>query len=106
MALTEKEKGQDGKKAVPPAKQAITRQAAASDADKGQARLRETVLLKKIRRLSAPRIAEVNAILDKMLASDGELQEKEAQALHEFGRSHRAFAQVWDNPDDAEYNSL
>ena len=32
--------------------------------------------------------------------------EAESQSLREFGRSKRAFARIWDNPDDAEYNKL
>jgi hypothetical protein len=82
-------------------------QAATSDAVKMQMRLRETVMLNKIRRLSPPRSAELNSVLDGMLATDEAIEaERETQALQDFGRSQRVLAKVWDNPEDAEYNNL
>lgn len=63
----------------------------------------EKTLLEKIRRLPAHRVAEVEDFVDFLRSrEDGD---------HELGQavtklSEAAFAKVWDNPDDADYDRL
>lgn len=63
----------------------------------------EKDLIDKIRRLPAHRIAEVEDFVDFLRArEDGDRSLSEAATK----LSERAFAQVWDNPDDADYDRL
>ena len=62
----------------------------------------EEVLLAKIRALPPPRVAEVEDFVDFLRLRD------EEQRLTESATklSEAAFAKVWDNPDDADYDRL
>jgi hypothetical protein len=59
-------------------------------------------LFAKIRELPPDKISEVEDFVD-FLRSKGE-ESATAQAV--TGLSEQAFAKVWDNPDDAEYDNL
>lgn len=63
----------------------------------------EKTLLEKIRRLPAHRVAEVEDFVDFLRSrEDGDPQL--GQAVTKL--SEAAFAKVWDNPDDADYDRL
>jgi len=59
-------------------------------------------LIDKIRSLPPERVAEVEDFVDFLSARD-----QDRQVTHEAARaSEAAFGAVWDNADDAEYDSL
>ena len=63
----------------------------------------EKELIEKIRRLPAHRVAEVEDFVDFLRSrDDGDRQLGQAVAKV----SEAAFAKVWDNPDDADYDQL
>ena len=62
----------------------------------------EEELLEKIRRLPPERVAEVEDFVDFLRQRDEEQQLTRA-ATH---LSEAAFARVWGNPDDADYDRL
>jgi len=53
-----------------------------------------------------PLIAEDILSDEERAVVGGASESAEAEALRAFGRSRTAFAQIWDNPDDAEYDDL
>lgn len=59
-------------------------------------------LIEKIRRLRPERIAEVEDFVDFLKARD----ERRAFAQSPSQRSEDPLRNVWDNPDDADYDSL
>jgi len=60
-------------------------------------------LIEKIQSLPAHRVAEVEDFVDFLRSrEDGDRQLSHAMTK----LSEAAFAQVWDNPDDAEYDQL
>lgn len=62
----------------------------------------EEALLEKIRRLPPERVAEVEDFVDFL-----RLQDEERQLTGAASRlSEAAFARVWENPDDADYDRL
>lgn len=63
----------------------------------------EKDLIEKIRRLPAHRIAEVEDFVDFLGAREDD-DRSLGQAAAKL--SEDAFAQVWDNPDDADYDRL
>jgi hypothetical protein len=59
-------------------------------------------LIEKIRGLSAEKAAEVEDFVDFL-----RLREEESRLTQAAGRlSEEAFAEVWDNPEDAVYDEL
>ena len=63
----------------------------------------EKKLLEKIRRLPPHRVAEVEDFIDFLRSrEDGDPQLSHAATK----LSEAAFAQAWDNPDDADYDQL
>lgn len=63
----------------------------------------EKTLIEKIRRLPAHRVAEVEDFVDFLRSrEDGDRQLEHAATR----LSEAAFAKVWDNPDDADYDQL
>jgi hypothetical protein len=62
----------------------------------------EEELLEKIRRLAPDRVSEVEDFVDFLRLRD------EARGLTEVASrlSEPAFARVWENPDDADYDRL
>jgi hypothetical protein len=59
-------------------------------------------LLAKIRSLPPERVSEVEDFVEFLCHKDGE-----RQLIRDAGKlSEDAFARVWDNPDDAEYDRL
>ena len=66
------------------------------------AKRREQDLIEKIRRLPEDKLAEVEDFVDFLR----QRQEDRRLAQAVTGVSEAAFAQVWDNPDDAEYDRL
>jgi len=62
----------------------------------------EQQLLEKIRRLPPERVAEVEDFVDFLRGRDEE--ERLTRAASQL--SEAAFAQVWENPDDADYDRL
>jgi hypothetical protein len=62
----------------------------------------EEELLAKIRRLAPERVAEVEDFVDFLRQRDEEQQLTEAASR----LSEPAFAKVWENPDDADYDRL
>jgi len=62
----------------------------------------EQQLLAKIRRLPPERVAEVEDFVDFLRGRD------EAQQLAQAASrlSEAAFAKIWENPDDADYDRL
>ena len=66
------------------------------------AKRREQDLIEKIRRLPEDKLAEVEDFVDFLR----ERQEDRRLAQAATGASTAAFAKVWDNPDDAEYDRL
>ncbi len=67
-----------------------------------QPRPSEKELLEKIRRLAPERIAEVEDFVDFLRQRDEERGLAEAASR----LSEAAFARVWENPDDADYDRL
>ena len=65
-----------------------------------RARYRETVLLTKLRGLSDSGRAQVETFIDALSETEA------SESLRSFGASRKVFAQIWDNPADAEYNDL
>jgi hypothetical protein len=63
---------------------------------------REQHLIEKIRRLPEDKLAEVEDFVDFL----HERQEDRRLAQAVTRASAAAFAKVWDNPDDAEYDRL
>jgi hypothetical protein len=63
---------------------------------------RERELIEKIRRLSADKFAEVEDFVDFLCERQADRRLAQAFA----GASEAAFAEVWDNPDDAAYDRL
>lgn len=62
----------------------------------------EEALLEKIRRLAPERVAEVEDFVDFLRQRDQEQSLTEAASR----LSEPAFARVWENPDDADYDRL
>lgn len=59
-------------------------------------------LIEKIQSLPPKRVEEVEDFVDFLKARD-----QDRALVHAATRlSERAFSQVWDNPDDAEYDRL
>jgi hypothetical protein len=63
---------------------------------------REQDLIEKIRRLPEDKLAEVEDFVDFLR----QRQEERRLAQAMTGASEAAFAKVWDNPEDAEYDRL
>jgi hypothetical protein len=59
----------------------------------------EHEIVTKIRTLSPEERASLRRIV-------GHADTSGAEALRDFGHSRKVFAQIWDNPDDAEYDDL
>jgi len=53
-----------------------------------------------------PLIAEDTVSDEERAVLSGVCESREIETLRDFGRSRTAFAQIWDNPDDAEYDDL
>jgi hypothetical protein len=68
----------------------------------GRPKPTEEELLAKIRRLPPERVAEVEDFVDFLRLRDEERGLTDAAAR----LSEAAFAQVWDHPDDADYDRL
>ena len=68
----------------------------------GRPKPTEEELLAKIRRLAPERMAEVDDFIDFLRQRDEERGIAEAAS----GLSEAAFAKVWENPDDADYDRL
>jgi hypothetical protein len=68
----------------------------------GRPKPTEEELLAKIRRLAPERIAEVEDFVDFLRQRDEEQQLTRAASQ----LSGAAFAKVWENPDDADYDRL
>ena len=66
------------------------------------AKRREQDLIEKIRRLPADKLAEVEDFVDFLRQRQVERRLAQAVAV----ASEAAFAKVWDNPDDTEYDRL
>lgn len=62
----------------------------------------EEELVEKIRRLAPERVAEVEDFVDFLRQRDEERGHTDAAAR----LSEAAFARVWENPDDADYDRL
>jgi hypothetical protein len=62
----------------------------------------EQEILEKIRRLPPERVAEVEDFIDFLRQRDEEAQLTQAASR----LSEAAFARVWENPDDADYDRL
>lgn len=63
---------------------------------------REGALLEKLRTLPPERVAEVEDFVDFLCFRDEESKLTQAAAR----LAEPSFQQVWDNPDDAEYDRL
>lgn len=68
----------------------------------GRPKPTEQELLAKIRRLPPERVAEVEDFVDFLRQRDEERGATDAAAR----LSEASFAQVWENPDDADYDQL
>jgi hypothetical protein len=68
----------------------------------GRPKPTEEELLAKIRRLPPERVAEVEDFVDFLRQRDEEQQLTRAASQ----LSEPAFAKVWENPDDADYDRL
>lgn len=68
----------------------------------GRPKPTEEELLEKIRRLAPERVAEVEDFVDFLCQRDEE--RGLTQAASQI--SEAAFAKVWENPDDADYDRL
>lgn len=68
----------------------------------GRPKPSEEELLAKIRRLPPERVAEVEDFVDFLRQRDEERSLTDAASR----LSESAFAQVWENPDDADYDRL
>ncbi|NLJ26493.1 MAG: toxin-antitoxin system, antitoxin component, Xre family protein [Deltaproteobacteria bacterium] len=64
--------------------------------------LREQILIKKIKALPLDKFAEVEDFVDFLHQRDEENRLKKAAAR----LSEKAFQEVWDNPEDADYDRL
>ena len=62
----------------------------------------EESLIEKIRRLAPERVAEVEDFVDFLRLRDDERRVGEAATK----LSEAAFARVWENPEDADYDRL
>ena len=62
----------------------------------------DQTLIEKIRSLPPEKVAEVEEFVDFLRTSNDERRLTRAAAK----LSQDAFAEVWDNPDDAEYDRL
>ena len=62
----------------------------------------EAVLLDKIRELPPDKVAEVEDFVDFLRQRSGDRKLTEAASK----LSEPSFRQVWDNPDDADYDRL
>jgi len=63
--------------------------------------MQEKELIEKIKELSPDKIAEVVDFVDFLAHRDDHLLVQAAARI-----SEPAFAKVWDNPEDAEYDNL
>ena len=63
--------------------------------------MQEEELIEKIKGLSPDKIAEVVDFVDFLAHRDDRLLAQAASRI-----SEPAFAKVWDNPDDADYDKL
>ena len=63
--------------------------------------MQDKELIEKIRALSPDKIAEVVDFVDFLAQRDDRVLVEAASKM-----SEPAFAAVWDNPDDAEYDNL
>ena len=63
---------------------------------------REQEMVEKIRSLPADKLAEVEDFIDFLR----QREEERRLAKSVTGASEAAFAKLWDNPDDAEYDRL
>ena len=63
--------------------------------------MQEKELIEKIKELSPDKIAEVVDFVDFLTSRDDRLLVQAASRI-----SEPAFAKVWDNPEDAEYDNL
>jgi len=68
----------------------------------GRPKPNEEELLEKIRRLAPERVAEVEDFVDFLRQRDEERRLSNGAAR----LSEAAFAKVWENPDDADYDRL
>ena len=68
----------------------------------GDPKRSEESLIKKIRRLAPERVAEVEDFVDFLRLRDDERRVGGAATK----LSEAAFARVWENPDDADYDRL
>ena len=64
----------------------------------------EQRLIKKIRKLSPPRIVEVENLIDFLYQRD--IQSDDNLTLAATKLSEASFSQVWDNSEDAAYDNL
>ena len=62
----------------------------------------EAILFDKIRQLPADKVAEVEDFVDFLRQRSGDRKLTEAASK----LSEPSFRQVWDNPDDADYDQL
>jgi hypothetical protein len=67
-----------------------------------QSKPSEQELLEKIRRLAPERVAEVEDFVDFLRQRDEERGLTQAASQ----LSEAAFAKIWENPDDADYDRL
>lgn len=66
-------------------------------------KIHEQVMLEKLRRLPPEQLAEVENFVDFLTKRQAE----ESRVTQTATRlAERAFQQVWDNPDDADYDRL
>ena len=66
-------------------------------------RVHEQALLEKLRHLAPEQVVEVEQFVDSLAQRQGE----ELRLTHAASRlGEPAFARVWDNPDDADYDRL
>jgi hypothetical protein len=63
-------------------------------------------LFDKIRQLPPDKIAEVEDFVEFLRLRIGEQKAAVAEAAAVTRLSEQAFAKLWDNPDDAEYDKL
>jgi hypothetical protein len=64
----------------------------------------EQRLIEKIRKLSSSRIAEIEDFIDFLYHREGDSAEDPALSATQL--SEASFAQVWNNPEDADYDNL
>lgn len=63
--------------------------------------IEEFHMLAKLKALSTDDKTQVKILVNGLYE-----KEMEARKLREFGQSRRVLKQLWDNPEDAEYNQL